>query len=210
MNAVNELIPTRESLLSRLKDWGDQEGWRVFFETYWKLIYNSAIKAGLTDAEAQDVVQETVISLMKSMPRFEYNPERGSFKSWLLQLASWRARDQFRKRQRGIEYVENTDESQMESRKVMADPLTEAAISELESEWEKEWENNLWEAAIERVKKKADHKQYQAFDLYMLRKWPVLKVAGTLKMNVGSVYLAKHRIGNLIKAEIHDLRAKPI
>ena len=56
MNA-DELIPTRWSLICRLKDWNDQVGWREFFDTYWKLIYSVAIKAGLTDAEAQDVVQ---------------------------------------------------------------------------------------------------------------------------------------------------------
>jgi RNA polymerase sigma-70 factor (ECF subfamily) len=90
-------------LLSRLKDWNDQEGWKVFFDTYWRLIYHTAVKAGLTDAEAQDAVQETVISVMKSMPTFEYDSQNGSFKSWLLRLTSWRITDQLRKRQRGIE-----------------------------------------------------------------------------------------------------------
>ena len=66
MNSFGEFIPTRHSLLSRLKDWNDQESWRVFFDTYWKLIYHAAVKAGLSDAEAQDVVQDTVISVMKS------------------------------------------------------------------------------------------------------------------------------------------------
>src|SRR5690348_7554709 len=100
---VNELIPTRQSLLSRLKDWNDQGSWKLFFDTYWRLIYNSAIKAGLSDAEAQDVVQETVVSVMKSMPGFKYHAENGSFKSWLLRLTSWRIGDQFRKRQKGID-----------------------------------------------------------------------------------------------------------
>src|SRR2546430_13418551 len=98
MNAEDELIPTRASLLGRLKDWKDEASWKVFFETYWKLIYNAAIKAGLTDAEAQDVVQETVISVSKSMPSFEYDAVGGSFKSWLLKLTAWRIVDQKRRR----------------------------------------------------------------------------------------------------------------
>ena len=52
---------TRYSLLSRLQNWDDQESWKDFFDTYWRLIYAVAIKSGLTDAEAQDVVQETVV-----------------------------------------------------------------------------------------------------------------------------------------------------
>lgn len=32
-------LPTRQSLLSRLRDWQDAAGWREFFDTYWRLIY---------------------------------------------------------------------------------------------------------------------------------------------------------------------------
>src|SRR2546429_8519785 len=92
------LIPTRRSLLDRLKNWDDQESWKDFFDTYWKLIYGVALKAGLSDAEAQEVVQETVIAVAKKMGGFEYDPEIGSFKSWLLHTAQWRISDQFRKR----------------------------------------------------------------------------------------------------------------
>src|SRR3954453_4758436 len=95
---INELIPTRQSLLDRLKDWQNEESWKVFFDTYWKLIYSAAAKAGLSDAEAQDVVQETVISVYKSLPDFEYDPKLGSFKGWLLKLTRWRIIDQLRKR----------------------------------------------------------------------------------------------------------------
>src|SRR5882757_9651668 len=119
MNVASELIPTRQSLLSRLKDWSDQESWRVFFETYWKLIYNAAIKAGLTDSEAQDVVQETVISVMKTMPRFQYDPQKGSFKAWLLRLASWRVVDQFRRRHRGVENSDHSDDRDSTEKLVM-------------------------------------------------------------------------------------------
>ena len=56
----DEFIPTRASLLSRLKDWEDQTSWREFFDTYGRLIYGVARKAGLADAEAQDAVQETL------------------------------------------------------------------------------------------------------------------------------------------------------
>ena len=94
----DELIPTRASLIARLKDWQDQSSWQEFFDTYWKLIYGVARKTGMTDAEAQDVVQETMTSVAKHMPGFEYNPAVGSFKGWLLQMTRWRIIDQARKR----------------------------------------------------------------------------------------------------------------
>ena len=41
---TEELLPTRYSLLSRLQNWEDHESWRVFFDTYWRLIYSVALK----------------------------------------------------------------------------------------------------------------------------------------------------------------------
>jgi len=80
---TDSALPTHTSLLSRLRDWQDQEGWREFFDTYWRLIYNVARRTGLSDAEAQDVVQNTFICLARRMPKFHYDRTRGSFKSWL-------------------------------------------------------------------------------------------------------------------------------
>src|SRR5579862_2503400 len=96
-----EWLPTRESLLTRLKDWEDQEGWREFVETYGNLIYRTAIKSGLNREEAEDVVQDTLLNVSKSIRDFEYRRE-GSFKYWLLQLIRWRIADQFDRRQANI------------------------------------------------------------------------------------------------------------
>src|SRR5437016_4761776 len=94
----NEFIPTRRSLLSRLRNWDDQESWRKFFEAYGRLIYSVAIKGGLTDAEAQDVVQETVLVVARKIPGFKYDPALGSFKSWLLLITRRKIEKQFKKR----------------------------------------------------------------------------------------------------------------
>jgi RNA polymerase sigma factor (sigma-70 family) len=202
-----ELIPTRKSLLSRLKDRGDEQGWKLFFDTYWRLIYRGAIRAGLTDAEAQDVVQETVISVMKGIGNFEYDPEKGSFKNWLLRLTSWRITDQFRKRQRKINHRNRPDTS---ADTATIERIPDPAGIDWSASWDEEWERNLLVAAIDRVKRKVDPKQYQIFDLYVIKQWPVLKVVRTLNVSSGKVYLIRHRINKLLKKEIDYLRTKPI
>ena len=75
---TDSLLPTRQSLLTRLRDLQDQDGWREFFDTYWRLIYNVARKSGLDDLEAQEVVQSTFIYLTRRMAKFRYEPVRGS------------------------------------------------------------------------------------------------------------------------------------
>src|SRR5438105_10864377 len=92
--------PTRPSLLRRVRNLEDEESWKDFFDTYRKLIYGVAKQAGLTDTEAQEVVQETFIVLKKKMPEFNYDPAIGSFRSWLLHTTQWRIADQFNKRRK--------------------------------------------------------------------------------------------------------------
>lgn len=203
----DEFIPTRRSLLSRLKDWDDQESWKDFFDTYWKLIYGVAIKSGLSDSEAQDVVQEAVLSVAKKMQEFKYDPAVGSFKSWLLLITRRRIADHLRKHYREAPRAEPRPQETARTATIerIEDPAAEGKLDRL---WEEEWEKNIMDAAIQRVKGQVKPKHYQIFDFYVLKKWPVLKVARTLGVNIGQIYLAKHRVSRLIKREIKELEKR--
>src|SRR5215472_17537912 len=98
MTARYNSIATRATLLARLENLQDQASWQEFFDIYWKLIYGVARQAGMSDVEAQDVVQETIISVARHMPTFKYDPAIGSFKGWLLNMTRWRIIGQLRKR----------------------------------------------------------------------------------------------------------------
>jgi RNA polymerase sigma factor (sigma-70 family) len=200
-------LATRHSLLLRITNLQDQEGWKEFFDTYWKLIYQTAIKAGLNDAEAQDAVQDTVMSVMKKLSASKYDRTKGAFKPWLLKLTRWKIVDQFRKRQRGISGARGRRESGTSTRTATIERLP--GPGGFEAMWDEEWESNLMDAAIERTKKKVDAKQYQMFDLYFFKSWPVSKVAATLKVSAASVYVARHKIGRVINKEIAYLRSSP-
>jgi len=208
METPNDFLPTRLSLLTRLKNWDDNEGWKRFFDTYWRLIYGTAIKAGLSDAEAQDVVQETVIAVAKKMNEFKYDPALGSFKGWLLTLTKWRISDQYRRRQQK-EHVrwESPDET---ARTSDIESQADEQGLQLDAVWEAEWQNNLMAAAIDRVKRKVGARQYQLFDLYVIKQWSVDEVAKTLKVSVSQVYQAKSRITPLIRSEVEILEKKHI
>ncbi|MDR3457335.1 MAG: sigma-70 family RNA polymerase sigma factor [Verrucomicrobiae bacterium] len=198
---AEDFIPTRYSLLSRLQNWDDQDSWKDFFDTYWRLIYSVALKSGLTEAEAQDVVQETIISVSKNIRKFKRDRQLGSFKGWLRNLTRWRIADQLRKRTR-VAPAEMA---------VAADDVTgweTAQIAESvgpESVWEDEWRVNLMKVALENVKRRVKEEHYQMFDFYVVKEWPVAKVARTLGVSAGQVYLAKFRVGALIKKEIRRL-----
>jgi RNA polymerase sigma factor (sigma-70 family) len=197
-----ELLPTRRSLLNRLKDRGDQESWRHFLDLYWKLIYGVATQAGLSHAEAQDVVQETVISVARTMDQFKYNPKLCSFKTWLQHLTRKRIADQFRKRR-----VDDSrhQEASLQALGTAVEQIAEPGRTELDKVWDEEWEKNLMDAALERVKAQVNPRHYQIFHLYALRGLSVNQVCDSLGVNAGQVYLAKHRVSALLKKEIKKL-----
>jgi len=200
---VEDPIPTRYTLLSRLEDRGDQDSWKDFFDTYWRLIYSVAIKSGLTEAEAQDVVQETIISVARDIHKFERDRTLGSFKGWLRNIIRWRIADQLRKRTRaswGDASQPGADPPRPDVAEV-PDPAGEA----VESVWEEEWQANLLKAALETIKRSVREEHYQIFDLYVLRQTPVRDVARALGVNVGLVYLVKYRISARLKKEVRRL-----
>jgi RNA polymerase sigma factor (sigma-70 family) len=201
-------ILTRQSLVTRLRDADDQESWRQFFEIYWKLIYSFAIKLGCTDAEAEEVVQETIISVARKMPDFKYDPAICSFKGWLMHVTNKRVIDQLRKRNHRLisKPVRGSDTSIGSAFADVADPIS----PELETIWKEEWQNNLLDAALERVKRQAKAQHYQIFYLLMIKKQPVLKVSETLGISRAQVYLAKHRVGLLVKREVTRLEKQQL
>jgi len=192
------LLATRRSLVERLPDLADRAKWQEFFDTYWRLIYGVARKAGLNDAEAQDVVQETVLGVARNIGR--YHREAGSFKAWLLQLTRWRIIDQFRKRSPADKPRFPTDGTGRETATI--DRVPDPAADALDAAWDDEWQRTMLDAAVERVKRKVTAKHFQIFDCAALKRWPAAKVAAELRVNIAQVYLVKHRIAGLLKKEI--------
>lgn len=201
MQPVDDSIPTRATLLHRLKDWQDQRSWQDFFDTYWKLIYSVAIKGGLTKSEAQDVVQETMMAVAKHMPSFQYDPSLGRFKAWLLNLTRWRIIDQYRKRS------PNPPEDTATGTKV-TDKLIDPASDDLKILWDTEWKKTMLEAALVKVRRRVDPQKFQIFDLYVNKEWPPERVAKAFGITVNQVYLAKHRVADEIKSELSRLEEK--
>jgi len=216
MDPSDELIPTRWTLLSRLKDAGDADSWQEFFDTYWRLIYGVAVKSGLTDPEAQEVVQEVVIGVARKMPEFRCDPAAGSFKAWLLQVTRRRIVDQFRKRQpwsptqppRGPGTPAGAApraEANGTARTSMIERVPDPASYDLEAAWEGEWKQHLLDQALAKVKQTADPEQFQMFDLHVRRALPAREVARKLEVSTARVYVAKYKIAALLKRQVQRL-----
>ena len=202
-DAPDDSISTRDSLLQRLKDWRDQSGWQEFFNIYWRLIYSVARRSGLSDAEAQDVVQDTVISVAKSIQGFVYDPALGSFKGWLMRVIQRRIRDVFRKKHYQVGDQKFPKEEALDTQMMATHP--DAASVDLDQTWEEEWQRNAIETALERIRGQANPRDFQIFDLHVKKGLEVREVAARVGVNSAQVYMAKYRISALLKKEIKSL-----
>src|SRR5262249_26456050 len=154
---------------------------------YWKLIYRAAMRANLKDEEAQEVVQETVINVSKKIKDFKYQPENGSFKAWLLQQTRWRIKDQFRKRQRRLVLISDQQADRLHAADQDFASEPGETVEDLENcisetSWDEGWESTLLDAALERVKRRVDARQYQVFHQLMLKGRKPSEVARALKI----------------------------
>lgn len=204
----DQYLPTRHSLINRLKNWSDDASWQEFFNIYWRFIYGVALKSGLGEPEAQEVVQETVITVAKKIKDFQVGSDRGSFKAWLVHTTRWRIADQFRKRTSLQQAAASSPEDT--SRTSTIERVADPASLDLNESWEKDWEQNLFQAAMEKAKEQVDNRVFQMFYLHAVKDWPVQKVAETTGAKAAQVYFAKYKVSRLIKKEVARLRRELI
>ena len=83
-------------------------------------------------------------------------------------------------------------------------------INEPDPAWDEEWERNLVDAAMERVKLRVRPEHYQIFYLSAVKGLKTGEVARMLQVNIGQVYLIRHRLAKDVKREVERLKEKPL
>jgi len=166
----------------------------------------------LTDTEADEVVQETAIGMARHLPEYRYDPKVCRFKSWLLNQASWRIKDQLKKRKKNASV--NTSSPAPRAGALPADEtartstinrLPDPAAVDLDELFEAEWRKTLFAAALDRVKVRFSLKQFQIFDAVAIQEWPAGDAARALGVSLANVYVTRHRISLALKKEVRLL-----
>jgi len=196
-------LRTRATLLGRVHQWDDAASWREFYRLYHKLIYGLARRSGLAHADAEDVTQDVFKRVAETIHEFESDPARGTFRGWLMNLTRWRITDRFRREPPAAgASVPRPDATTTGTSTI--NRLPDGA--DQDAAWDLDWQRHLLDAACERLARTANPRHYQAFDLYVRQRHPVLQVARELRMNPATVYLVGHRLTKELKAEVDRLR----
>jgi RNA polymerase sigma-70 factor (ECF subfamily) len=189
-------------LLGRLKYLGDNSSWEDFLARYRNLVYGLAKNKGLTDEEAADAVQETLIAVSRHIGRFQYDPTR-SFRAWLLKIARSKIADQFRKR---LPLQAARAAGSDTSRTTVLERVPAPTAYGFEAKWESENREHIQRIALEKLRATANSKHYQIFDAHVVKGWPVEKVSVALGVSADQVYKVKERFTKELKREVARLQ----
>lgn len=188
---------THATLLTRLADSRDRSAWDEFCARYGDLIRGFCRHYGLQNADIDDVTQDVLLSLSKSLPNFTYDPSKGKFRSYLKTVvihASQRRLLQKHPRS-GLEDVESTTRA-------------EAADAQVDAKWESEWRQYHLRLAMRTIRAEFNEADLEAFERYAVAGEDPKRVSEELAVSVDQVYQAKSRITRrltaLIAAQVAD------
>jgi RNA polymerase sigma factor (sigma-70 family) len=184
---------TRASLLLRIRDAHDGQAWTQFVELYAPLVYGFARKRGLQDADAADLTQEVLRAVARAVGRLEYDPQRGSFRSWLFTVARNKLANFLTRRR--------PDGAGVDSQEVLAE---QPAREEVDL-WEQEYQQRLLAWAAEQVRGQFAEPTWKAFWQTAVEGKNPRETATALGMSVGAVYIARSRVLARLKEQVQQL-----
>jgi RNA polymerase sigma factor (sigma-70 family) len=193
MDTVNT---TRPSLLVRIKDLRDEMAWGEFAQLYTPLIYRFARQSGLQDADASLVTQDVLVTVARTIHRFEYNRKTGSFRGWLKVVTRSRLTDFLRAQGREVQGTGDT------AMLYVMDEQPDASQPDL---WEREFRRTLFEWAVDRIRCDFEDTTWQAFWQTSVGDRETAEVADELGLSVGAVYIARSRVLARLRKEIEEV-----
>ena len=183
---------TRETLLMRLKNrQDDDDAWQDFHQIYKGFIWSIIIKMGIPSGDQDDLVQEVLLKAWQALPRFEYDRERGKFRTWLSRVTSNTARTYFRKHNRKSKLFSDVE----------SDQGVEAEIEKISAE---EWKKFIADMAWKNVSTNLSEVVKDTFRL-LSEGCSTMEISEELNIPYNTVSVYKRRVIAKIAKEIAEL-----
>ncbi len=190
------MMETRTSLLLRVRDPANSQGWGEFVELYEPLLLAYARKRGLAEHDARDVVQDIFASLIRALPGFELDRQRGRFRTWLWHVTRNAVADWGRRRGR-------LAAAEREAGQQAADGADDPGEEE-EAEWLADHRRRVLHFVLERLQAKTKETTWQCFQLHILEGRPGAEVATELGLSANSVYVNASRVLGRVRQQCAD------
>jgi RNA polymerase sigma-70 factor (ECF subfamily) len=192
---------TRSSLLSAVRNPGDERAWAAFTQRYEGVIRACCRAQGLGPEAADELTQVVLVKLVEAMPHFVYDPARG-FRHWLRRVVVNTVKDHWRQAKRRPGDRGSGDTSVHEALENLPAPRDidlDAMVLTLEDHLDRDRRTH---EACERVRRHIEDRTWQAFWLLTVEGRRGKEVAVRLGMEVTAVHMAKSRVLKMISREI--------
>jgi len=187
------MLSTSTSLLLRLQQRPNQEqAWARFVELYTPLLLAWACKAGLARQDAEDHVQEVFAHLVRKLPGYRYDPQKGSFRGWLRTVLVNKLRERLRRRQTLVGQASDAELAGLVDA-ATPEPLTE-----------QEHNQYLVHRALELMRAEFATTTWQACWEFVVNDKPAAEVAGQLGITENAVHIAKLRVLRRLRQELAE------
>ena len=188
---------TQPSLLRELREGGSegrpaQSAWREFFECYAPAVFRVARRRGLDRHDAEDIVQQVMLSIAGHIGKFTYDRDCGRFRQWVKTISNNKIRDRHRRQTHTVPQVPLSNSA---SECVDEHP----SMSEL---WEQEWRVQEILHCLDQVVDEFAPNRVQAFRLYVLEGVSAEETAQRMGMSRGHVYVTRSEILSRIRLRL--------
>ncbi len=195
---MSRVPDTRASLILRLPTKADAQAWREFVSIYEPFLHRFIRRQGLQDADARELVQDVLLSVVQAVGHWQSDATRAKFRTWLFRIARNRLIDVLSKRQRQATHSGTSGLYEV----AQSDGLVEQALLAHRRE--------LFRWAAAKVKEQVQPATWLAFWRTSVDEAPVPDVAKELGITPGAVYIARSRVLNRLKEELKTLEADDV
>jgi len=188
---------TRQSLLLRAQT-GEENAWKDLTDLYRPLIIGWLNRQGVPAVDLEDLTQDVLLSVVKSLPAFEHSDNRGAFRAWLRTIVCSRTTDYWRAI--GASTQASGGSGATAALQQIADP-----DSDLNRQWDEEHDRYVLGCLLDLVEAEFEPATLRAFQRLALDGAGGAEVANELGMSVAAVYVAKSRVLQRIRQEAEGL-----
>ena len=189
---------TSASLLMLAGREGNADAWRRLEAIYSPILRNWLHVHGVKAADADDLAQDVLLTVLRELPKFDHSGRPGAFRSWLRTTLVHRVRDFWRSRRREPPAVGGTSWSQR------CEQLSDES-SALSREWNLAHDQQVMAQLLKQVRPRFEVKTWDAFWRQVYNGQRADDVAAELGMSLSSVYVARSRVLKTLRKEAGGL-----
>jgi len=191
---------TNTTLLGRVMSLDDHQAWGDFFDLYCPMLRAQALKAGLSWEEANDLLQEVFIELVRRIPIFAYNRRKGSFRAWLRRLTRWRIINVLQKPRPTFVPLESVVSESGDSTQIPDNFLVQP--NDLDETEEQARKQRIFETALHTLRQKLSPTQVQVLESCIVQQRATAQVADSLQIDPARVSVMKYRFLAALRKEV--------